>query len=162
MKWRPIACVAPHQVSNLRPERGVRLPPVGSVSEALALVSRDLVVDKVQRRNGHARGLHHAADLAGVVHEVQPLTHSRQPLTREILDGKGRRCGLLAAQHCSQQPVAQTAVAVVTEAQALNHVSSVAEARRTGASDAQPLADRLPGTPVAEVVYSVLPAETTQ
>jgi len=67
-------------------------PPVGGVGKALALVLGDLVVDEVQRCDGHAGRLHRRVDPAGVVYEVQPLTYVRQRLTRQVLNGeRGRR-----------------------------------------------------------------------
>lgn len=58
-----------------------------------------------------------------MVHQHQSLPNARKRLTRQVFDREGRRGGLLASQHCSQEPIAETTITVVAEAQGLGHAS---------------------------------------
>jgi hypothetical protein len=96
------------------------------VGEALALILGDVITHQRQGRDGDPGGLHQPVPATLVVHQHQPLTHPRQRLPGLILDRQRRRRRLLPSQHRRQQPISQSAIAVVAEAHCAHHALSLA------------------------------------
>ena len=115
--------VGTHQGGDFVPERHVVPPPLLRVGEPLPFIPRHVVPDEVQWNDRHARRLNDAVRSPVVVHQHQSLPDARKRLTRQVFHRKGRGGGLLASQHCSQEPIAETTIAVVAEAQRLGHAS---------------------------------------
>jgi hypothetical protein len=99
--------------------------PVLCVGETLPFIPGHVVPDEVHGNDPHTGRLHHAVRSPAVIHQRQVLTYSRQRFAGQILDCERGRRGLLPAQYRSQEPIAQTLIAVVPEAQRLDHASTL-------------------------------------